>query len=141
MTAEAARELEGVSAERAGLLVDALLLLIVLRCLRGVSDASCRSVDTRCIRGGSGEIARNEFTDDACEATLRGTMKPYRSTSPPLRSSQSSIPPASSVSSRTTALFLLLLAVPECDGTRSDATPLTWLPGAPLDCEAVLDPL
>lgn len=141
MTAEGARELEGVWAERAGLLVDALLLLIVLRCLRGVSDASCRTVDTRCSRGGSGVLALNEFADDSCEAGLRGTMKPYRSTSPPLRSSQSSIPPASSVSSRSTALFLLLLAVPVCDGTRSDAAPLTWLSGAFLDREAVLDPL
>lgn len=141
MTAEGARELEGVWADRAGLLVDALLFLIVLRCLRGVSDASCRTVETRCSRGGSGELARNEFADEACEAGLRGTINPYRSTSPPLRCSQSSIPPASSVSSRTTALFLLLLAVPVCDGTRSDAAPLMWLSGASLDREAVLDPL
>ncbi len=68
---------EGVSTERAGLVaVGALLLLMVLRCLLGASEAACRSVDIRCMRGGSGDLAWLDFRDDACEDGLRGTMKP-----------------------------------------------------------------
>ena len=140
MRPEGGLEVEVVSTEREGLLAEPRLRIELL-CRRGASDASCRTVDTRCIRGGSGEFARKELMDDACEAILRGTMNPYRSTSPPWRSSQSSIPPASSLASRTKALSLLLYAEPVCDGTRSDATPFVRISGTSLDCDADLDPL
>ena len=68
---------EGVSAERAGLLAKGVLLpLIVLRCLLGASEAICRTVDIRCIRGGSGDLAWSELRDEAREDGLRRTMKP-----------------------------------------------------------------
>ena len=57
---------EDVSAERAGLLAGWVFLpLIVLRCLLGASEATCRSVDIRCIRGGSGDLAWLESSDEA----------------------------------------------------------------------------
>ena len=68
---------DGVSAELAGLLADVVLLpLIVLRCLLGASEAACRSVDVRCMRGVSGDLAWSEVRDEVCEDGLRGTMKP-----------------------------------------------------------------
>jgi hypothetical protein len=59
-----------------------------VRFLRGVSEANCKTVETRCGGRGSGVPGR--------EGLRRRSMKPYLSTSPPLTSSQSSIPPASS---------------------------------------------
>ena len=77
MTLDTGLEDEGVSADRARLWADRVFLRrIVLRCLLGASEATCSSVDTRCIRGGSGDLAEVEFRDEACEDGLRGTMKP-----------------------------------------------------------------
>ena len=59
-----------------------------VRLLLGVSDANCRTVDTLCGGRGSGVPGRDGF--------LLVVMKPYLSTSLPLISSQSSIPPANS---------------------------------------------
>lgn len=68
---------DGVSAERVGLLFNAVFLpLSVLRCLLGAFEAACKSVDIRCIRGGSGDLTRSEAKDEVCEVGLRGTMKP-----------------------------------------------------------------
>lgn len=47
-----------------------------LRCALGASEASRRSVDTRCKRGGSGDVERDELGNGPREARLRGTMKP-----------------------------------------------------------------
>ncbi len=63
----------------------------------GVSEASCRLVDTRVRRAG--------FVDSSVPSTVPvgalAKMKPYRSTSPLSMSFQSSRPPASSLSSRS----------------------------------------
>jgi hypothetical protein len=58
------------------------------RFFRGVSEAICRTVETRCGGRGSGV--------PGLEGLLRRLIKPYLSTSLPLTSSQSSMPPASS---------------------------------------------
>ena len=77
MTVDAGLDDEGVSAERVGLLPKGgFLPLIVLRCLLGASEAICRTVDMRCIRGKSGDLARSELRDEPREDGLRRTMKP-----------------------------------------------------------------
>lgn len=60
------------------------------RFLRGASDANCKTVET--LWGGRGSGV------PGLELFRRMSMKPYRSTSFPSTSSQSSMPPASSCS-------------------------------------------
>jgi len=69
---------------------------------------------------------------------LRGTMNPYRSTSPPLKSSQSSIPPASSFPSRTRLFSVLSILDPEVDGTESNDDPFAVIFGILFEWEGSL---
>jgi hypothetical protein len=84
-------EPERGSTERAERALDALR---PSRRLLGSSDNSCSVVVTRCMRGMSGPSMPSPF-----DLVFLGMMKPYRSTSPPSRSAQSSSPPAASVGS------------------------------------------
>jgi hypothetical protein len=59
-----------------------------VRLFLGVSEASCNTVETRCGGLGSGVPGLDGF--------LLTVMNPYLSTSLPLTSSQSSMPPANS---------------------------------------------
>jgi hypothetical protein len=67
----------------------------------GSSDSSCSVVVTRCIRGSSGPSRPSPLDFDL---VFLGMMNPYRSTSAPSRSAQSSSPPAVSVGSLTITL-------------------------------------
>ena len=64
--------------ERIDLWADGVLPSL-LRWFLGASDASFKSVETRCIRGGCGEVGRRESAESVGDVSALGTMKPYLS--------------------------------------------------------------